>query len=223
MNDTPGMNRFLLRCLYTALSAIFAFTLLAASIGCSRQPDTRLTRIAAIVSDHPERALQDLDSINPDGLSESDRHFHDFLTIKARDKASVPNASDSLILDVIDYYSAYQSDPIYPEALYYGGRVYYELGDYPSALQYFQQALDNPGQAPDTTDLRNRLNSQIGWLLQRLRLYKKAIPYFSQMLSQKMADHDSIGIVYAQQGLGSIYYNLGTLATDDMSQNHYLE
>lgn len=217
------MNRHLLRYAHILLSAIFVLTLLAASIGCSRQPDTRLTRIAAIVSDLPERALQDLDSINPDGLSESDRHFHDFLTIKARDKASVPHVSDSLILDVIDYYSAYQSDPIYPEALYYGGRVYYELGDYPTALQYFQQALDNPEQAPDTTDLRNRLNSQIGWLLQRLRLYKKAIPYFSQMLSQKMADHDSIGIVYAQQGLGSIYYNLGTLATDDMSQNHYLE
>lgn len=173
------MNRHLLRYAHILLSAIFALALLAASIGCSRQHDTRLTRIAVSVSDHPERALQDLDSINPAGLSESDRHFHDFLTIKARDKASVPHASDSLILDVIDYYSAYQSDPIYPEALYYGGRVYYELGDYPTALQYFQQALDNPGQAPDTTDLRNRLNSQIGWLLQRLRLYKKAIPYFS--------------------------------------------
>lgn len=71
--------------------------LLAASTGCSRRPDTRLTRIAAIVSDHPEMALQDLDSINPDGLSESDRHFHDFLTIKARDKTSVPHVSDSLI------------------------------------------------------------------------------------------------------------------------------
>lgn len=110
-------------------------------------------------------ALHSLDSINPDDLSESDRHFYDFLTIKARDKAFITHESDSLILDVIDYYSAYQSDPIYPEALYYGGRVYYELGDYPSALQYFQQALDNPGQAPDTTDLKNRLNSQIGGML----------------------------------------------------------
>lgn len=216
------MNRFLLRCLYTALSAIFAFTLLAASIGCSRQPDTRLTRIAAIVSDHPERALQDLDSINPDGLSESDRHFHDFLTIKASDKASVPHTSDSLILDVIDYYSAYQSDPIYPEALYYGGRVYYELGDYPSALQYFQQALDNPGQAPDTTDLKNRLNSQIGWLLCDLRLYQRAIPYFSQMLKDKMDERDSIGIVFAQQGLGGAYYDLGTLSDIDSARRALL-
>lgn len=216
------MNRHLLRYAHILLSAIFAFTLLAASIGCSRQPDTRLTRIAAIVSDHPERALQDLDSINPDGLSESDRHFHDFLTIKARDKASVPNASDSLILDVIDYYSAYQSDPIYPEALYYGGRVYYELGDYPTALQYFQQALDNPGQAPDTTDLKNRLNSQIGWLLCDLRLYQRAIPYFSQMLKDKMDERDSIGIVFAQQGLGGAYYDLGTLSDIDSARRALL-
>lgn len=216
------MNRHLLRYAHIILSVIFALTLLAASIGCSRQPDTRLTRIAAIVSDHPERALQDLDSINPDALSESDRHFHDFLTIKARDKASVPHVSDSLILDVIDYYSAYQSDPIYPEALYYGGRVYYELGDYPTALQYFQQALDNPGHAPDTTDLKNRLNSQIGWLLCDLRLYQRAIPYFSQMLKDKMDERDSIGIVFAQQGLGGAYYDLGTLSDIDSARRALL-
>ncbi len=197
--------------------------LLAASTGCSRRPDTRLTRIAAIVSDHPEMALQRLDSINPDDLSESDRHFHDFLTIKARDKAFVTHESDSLILDVIDYYSAYQSDPIYPESLYYGGRVYSDLGDYPTALQYFQQALDNPKQAPDTTDLKSRLNSQMGVLLQKLRLYDKAIPYFSQMLSQKMKEQDSSGIVYAQQGLGIVYYNLGTMSQVDSIRNHYLE
>lgn len=196
--------------------------LLVASIGCSRRTDTRLTRIAAIVSDHPERALQDLDSINPDDLSESDRHFHDFLTVKARDKASVPHASDSLILDVIDYYSAYQSDPIYPEALYYGGRVYSDLGDYPTALQYFQQALDNPGHAPDTTDLKNRLNSQIGGMLGNLRLYDRAIPYFSQMLKDKMDEQDTICIVYAQQDLGTTYYNLGTLSDIDSTRNDLL-
>lgn len=216
------MNRHLLRYAHILLSAIFVLALLAASIGCSRQPDTRLTRIAASVSDHPERALQRLDSINPDDLSESDRHFHDFLTIKARDKASVPHASDSLILDVIDYYSAYQSDPIYPEALYYGGRVYSDLGDYPTALQYFQQALDNPGHAPDTTDLKNRLNSQIGWLLCNLRLYQRAIPYFSQMLKDKTDERDSIGIVYARQGLGTVYYNLGTLSDLDSTRTALL-
>lgn len=217
------MNHHLLRYLYTVLSAIFMLALLAASTGCSRRADTRLTRIAATVSDHPERALQSLDSINPDDLSESDRHFHDFLTIKARDKAFITHESDSLILDVIDYYSAYQSDPIYPEALYYGGRVYSDLGDYPTALQYFQQALDNPKQAPDTTDLKSRLNSQMGVLLQKLRLYDKAIPYFSQMLSQKIEEQDSSGIVYAQQGLGIVYYNLGTMSQVDSIRNHYLE
>lgn len=216
------MSRYLLRCLYTALSAIFAFALLVASTGCSRRADTRLTRIAATVSDHPERALQSLDSINPDGLSESDRHFHDFLTVKARDKASMPHASDSLILDVIDYYSAYQSDPIYPEALYYGGRVYSDLGDYPTALQYFQQALDNPGHALDTTDLKNRLNSQIGGMLGNLRLYDRAIPYFSQMLKDKMDEQDTICIVYAQQDLGTTYYNLGTLSDIDSTRNDLL-
>lgn len=205
------------------LLGILMMVLFGASTGCSRHPESRLMRISSFVSDYPERALQTLDSIDSKKLSDSDRHFYDFLTIKAKDKAFVTHDSDSLILDVIEYYSARPSDPIYQEALYYGGRVYSDLGDYPTALQYFKQALDNHGQAPDTTDLKSRLNSQMGTIYQKLRLYDKAIPYFSQMLKQKMAELDSAGIVYAQQGLGTVYYNLGTLSQVDSIRNHYLE
>lgn len=200
------------------------------SSGCSlqtksRQPGPRLLRIAGLVSDNPKRALDSLNCIDYNELSVNDRHFYDFLSIKAHDKLLINQESDSLILDVIDYYSNDISDPIYPETLYYGGRVYYELGDYPTALRYFQQALDNQGQAPDTTDLVNRLNSQIGWLLVDLRLYKDASKYFSKMLSHKMAEenNDSSGIVYAQQGLGASYYNLGTLQDNDSIAIRYLE
>ncbi|MDE6768541.1 MAG: hypothetical protein K2J78_02320, partial [Muribaculaceae bacterium] len=98
--------------------------------------------IAEIVSDHPNDALTRLSSINPDSLSEADRHYFDFLSIKAKDKAYITHTSDSLIRDVIDYASSHQKEGYYTEALYYGGRVYSDLGDYPTALQYFQETLD---------------------------------------------------------------------------------
>ena len=96
---------------------------------CSGSPDdSRLLAISGIVSDKPEEALAALDSIDPNGLSEPNRHFYDFLSIKAKDKAYVTHTSDSLILNVIDYYSRHKDSGLYPEALYYGGRVYRDIG-----------------------------------------------------------------------------------------------
>ena len=121
---------------------IASVILLLLAGGCSRSSrDPRLARIAASVSDRPEEALASLDSIDRSSLSKSDSHYYDLLTLKARDKAYIDHESDSLVLDVIDYYSSRPEDPEYPEALYYGGRVYSDLGDYPSALKYFQKAL----------------------------------------------------------------------------------
>ena len=156
--------------------------LMAVAAGCSRsEPDAALTRVAGLVSEDPKAALAMLDSVDTRQLPDADRHYHDFLFVKARDKAYVTHESDSLVLDVIDYYSSRPGDSLYAEALYYGGRVYTDLGDYPTALQYYQRALDNLVAATDTDDLRVRLNSQIGMLLETLRLDDKAVPYYRKL------------------------------------------
>ena len=183
--------------------------IIAVVAGCSRpEPDARLTQISGIVSEDPKAALSMLDSVDTRQLSDADRHYHDFLSVKARDKAYVTHESDSLVLDVIDYYSADPDGPIYAQSLYYAGRVYSDLGDYPTALQYYQKALDNLDSASDTDDLKGRLNSQTGMLLQKLRLYDRAIPYFNEVLDQKVKERDSAVIVYTLQRLGDINYNL---------------
>lgn len=123
-------------------SFVFATLLWLLTCCTGRTTDGRLVRIAAEVAVSPNEALTALDSIDPRALSDADRHFYDFLTIKARDKAYITHESDSLILSVVEYYSTQSKDTVYPEALYYGGRVYSDLGDYPTALDYFQKALD---------------------------------------------------------------------------------
>lgn len=202
------MNR-----IFTILIQVILLAILA---GCSRPaPDAALTRIDATIGTDPEKAVSMLDSIDPRKLSVSDRHFFDFLTVKAMGRAYIPHESDSLILDVIDYYSDEPTDPIYAQSLYYGGRGYSDLGDYPTALQYYQQALDNLDKSSDTDDLWGRLNSQIGMLLQDLRLYNRAIPYFDKVLDQKIKEQDSVVIVYTLQRLGDINYNLNRLDKAD--------
>lgn len=183
--------------------------LLATAVGilcsCSNNtPDQRLIRISEIVSDSPKIAIACLDSIDPKLLSEADRHLFDLLTIKANDKAYIFHKSDSLIKDVISYYERHDKDPLYAEALYYGGRVYSDLGDYPTSLRYFQNALDITP-ANENPDLRSRIASQTGRLLNYLSLRKEATPYIEEALTIEREMKDTMSIVYDLQLLGGNY------------------
>jgi hypothetical protein len=178
--------------------------------GCSnRQHDARLQQLAAQIDDDPHSAVEALDSLNSSTFSEADRHYYDLLLIKARDKAYVVHTSDSLILDVINYYADHLDDDLYAEALYYGGRVYSDMGDYPSALHYFQSALDLlPADTPNLK-LRGNVLSQTGRLLNELRLYDQAAPYIKDVIQLDSICNDSINWMYDLQLLGINSMNAG--------------
>ena len=97
---------------------------------------------AARLLDSDSAAVADslLLRVSPDSLSDADRNFHALLRVKADDKLFRKHRSDSLILPVVEYEGKHRSRGLYPEALYYAGRVYSDLGDYPTATDYFQQA-----------------------------------------------------------------------------------
>lgn len=182
--------------------------------GCSDTgQDARLKEIAEIVSDSPQEALLCLDSIDCESISDADRHYYDFLTIKAKDKAYIQHTSDSLILDVISYYENNSTNPLYAEALYYGGRVYRDMGDAPTALQYFHKALDNIPEDSRSLDLKARTLSQMGRLLQNISLYDEAIPYIEESIAIVERYNDTTNVVHNLQLLGGTYlrarkYNL---------------
>lgn len=174
--------------------------------GCSEaEHDARLKEIAEIVSDSPQEALLSLDSIDCQTLSESDRHYYDLLTIKAKDKTYIQHTSDSLVLDVISYYENNPQSSLYAEALYYGGRVYSDMGDAPTALQYFHKALDNIPEDSQSLNLKTRVLSQTGRLLQDISLYDEAIPYIEKSLNICELNKDTTNIVYELQLLGGTY------------------
>lgn len=211
-------NSLVIRLIQLTILLLFAVT------GCKRQNqyDSVLIGIAKTISDNPEQALERLDNINPNMLSDRDRHYYDFLTIKAKDKAYITHESDSLILDLLKYYESGSDAQIYNEVLYYAGRVYSDIGDYPTAMEHYQKALDNLELISGNYDLRSRINSQTAALLTKLRLYEQAIPYNSEMLEQAVMENDSLSIVYAKRSLGSIYENLGTMEETDSARNRYL-
>ncbi|MDE6279492.1 MAG: hypothetical protein K2M05_05915, partial [Paramuribaculum sp.] len=192
----------------------FSIICLLTLIGCSHpHHDSRLSSIAAIVSDSPEDARRTLDSIDRNTLTEYDRPYYDFLTIKANDNANIEHTSDSLYLTVLGYYSRNTDAEIYPEVLYYGGRVYNDIGDLPTAIKYLRMSLEE--QPEDTPDkkLRAKTLSLTGQLLDNLLLYDEAVPYVKEAIMINHNINDLTDEIDNLQLLGLIY----------MKNNNYSE
>lgn len=201
----------------TCITICIFLLLLLLAHGCSGTGhDSRLEDVASIVADSPQKAMLRLDSIDPAKLSEHDRHYYDFLSIKARDKAYILHTSDSLILDVINYYSSHRGSGLYPEVLYYGGRVNSDLGDYPTALRYFQDALDATPDDDVHLPLRGYIVSQMGGLLNQIRLYNQAIPYVEESIRIDTLTNDTFGLAHDLNLLGAIYMHQQEFDTADV-------
>ena len=205
--------------LYRLLFLTFIFTM----IGCSpRQHDKRLVSIDRTLSYSPVDALQRLDSIDYATLPETDRYYYDFLTLKAKDKCYIEHTSDSTILKLIDYYSEVDNK-LYFEALYYGGRVYSDMGDKPTALQYFHQALDNyPEDTPDL-DMKANILSQTGRLLTSINLFNEAVPYIEEAIAIDKQLGDTLNMVYDIQLLGGTYLRARELDKAELQFNKAID
>ena len=176
--------------------------------------------IDAMCDSLPRKAISMLDSIDPRPLPEKDRHRYDLLCIKSRDKAYVCHTSDSLILDVIDYYESHQDQGLYPEALYYGGRVFSDIGDLPTALEYFQKSIDATPDDEEYLRLKSSVLSQTGRLLEDIRLYKEAAKYINKAIDISIQLNDSTNILYDNIQLISLYKHCDSI---NLARKHLME
>lgn len=171
---------------------------------CSQNADERLTKVEQLTSTAPDVALDSLNKIDYNQLSDADKQYHDFLMIKTKDKAFIHHSSDSLILKVIENEGKHKGRGRYPEAMYYGGRVYHDLGDMPTALHYYQNALDLIDDNSSEFSLKGKILSQLAGVLNSLRLYDEAIPYIKEVMTLDSINRDSINYMMDIVLLGSI-------------------
>lgn len=191
---------------------IYILLLFVMLSGCgkSNRMSAAFERIDALCDSNPEQAVLALDSIDCGSLSERERHRYDLLSIKSDDKNYVRHTSDSLILDVIEYYSSHKDGRLYPEALYYGGRVYSDMGDLPTALEYFQNALDAIPDDKKNLQFRGIVLNQTGRLLHTLRLDSAAIDYLERSLAiESSLDGNDYELAFTHSLLGTCYLSIG--------------
>ena len=71
---------------------IVGLLLIILVIGCGRtSPNSALVRLEGMADVNPKEALSTLNSISKDELSNADKVYYDFLSVKLRDKAIIPH------------------------------------------------------------------------------------------------------------------------------------
>lgn len=164
-----------------------------------RHHNPQLEKISTLIETDPMVALDSLAKINHGTLDTENRHYYDFLSIKASDKAYIPHKSDSLILSVIDYYSSDKNNPLYIESLYYAGRVYSDKGDKKTAFIYFQKALELLPEDTPYPHLRSHVLSQTGRFLSDVGLFEKSLPVIRDVIKINETRGDSVNLSFNHQ------------------------
>ena len=179
--------------------------------GCSKHSSSypslhALLIVDTLVDNQPDSAMKLLlqlsDSI---GREPEDIQMHyRLLSIKARDKAYLPHLSDSLIMQVVEYYHRLPDKKnLYAEALYYAGRVHSDLQQYPRALKEFLMAAEQA----DKKDYRllRVIYSQIGNLYLRRGVSEKALEAHQLRYEYSLLTKNGRSIVYGLRDLVRTY------------------
>ena len=161
----------------TAASLCTLLLLCLCLTACRQAPCPAVLRQAdSLLRVRPDSAMALLRQAAPLMAQESEatRMYYRLLCVKAADKAYVVHTSDSLIRPAIAYYEEHRDRRHLPEAYYYGGRVYRDLGDAPQALDYLQRALDILPKGEGDM-LKSKIYSQMAMLFLYQHMYDEAL------------------------------------------------
>lgn len=164
--------------------------------------NTRLST-PGIDADAARNIYLTLKDISVDSLNEAERNFRSFLLIKSADKAYISHSNDTTYLNVKEYFRTEHTE-LYPEVLYYGGRVYSDIGDTQTALEHFTEALEKLENSKESLNLRATINSQTGRLLNEIRVYDQALGFLKESIRIGGQLKDTVGTVYDLQLAGAI-------------------
>ena len=122
-------------------------------------------------------SLNMLENIHKDvpNMRERDKMRYQLLYAKAMNKAYIDFTTDSIMLEVVDYYNSHGSNKDKLEAYYILGCVYRDLKDSPKAISCLYQATKFAGEDKFSYLMLSRIYGQIASLHATQALFNKAI------------------------------------------------
>ena len=124
--------------------------------------------------ENPDTVLTMLDCMDFNTMSKSERMHAELLRGKAMNKAYVNFTTDSVMLEVVDWYERHGNANQKMLAYYILGCAYRDLEDALSALKYLNLAVDAVDESDEDCDLNTlmRVYSQMGGLYQRVAAFE---------------------------------------------------
>lgn len=194
----------------TSLHLILLLCVLLSLFACGHKPYPHSLITADSLSNvNADSAIALLNSLKGEmrNTPEATQMYYRLLCIKANDKAYITHTSDSLILPVLHYYIDANNEQHLPEAYYYAGRVYRDLGDAPQALEYFEKATEalpeDGGYA-----LKSKIYSQMGTLFDYQDLYAEALDMYKKGGQCDSIIRDSISMIYKFRDMANMNIEL---------------
>lgn len=189
-------------CLLSYLLGIFFFS------GCAKSNPEYFSRVENIMMKEPCKALDILDSVKEkmDIESIQELMYYRLLYTEACDRCYRTNPYDSLLLEVLQYYTGRNENEKLMKACYFMARKYLEVnekGD-PAALIYLFRALELSNDCKDFSFI-GRVYYQISKSFVHMKMHDKAIRNLKTAYSYFQLGDDNTSSVDVLCKLGDIF------------------
>lgn len=188
------------------ISTIIAL-LLALFAGCKQSFSPALQKADQVLSTDTEKGSQMLDSIcqAEPNMSTADKKYYQLLKLKASDKDYQPITNQKLLIDsLVSYFEHAGEDNLLAEAYFYAGRVYYEIGDKPEALKFYQKA--NEKVAKDNYALQGDIYCQMANVYSYTELKQEALEALKHAYRADSLSGNTRNMLYDLRDMGENYY-----------------
>lgn len=190
------------------IHGIFIVTTFCLLISCKESFSPTLREADKILFEDIERGEGMLDSIynaNPN-LSAADNKYYQLLKLKADDKFYRPIDDQKEHIDsLVSYFTDAGDDGILAEAYFYAGRVYYEIGDKPEALKFYQQAAEKV--AKDNYAMQGDIYSQMANVYSYTDLNKEALAALCLAYKVDSLAGNARNMLYDIRDMGEKYFH----------------
>ena len=162
---------------YLRIQYLFLPILAFILFSCTDQhAESIITKAEQLLNTKPDSALAVLDDIreSKEDWPRSQQMRYELVYAQAQNKAYVNFTTDSIALELVDYYERHGNANEQMMANYMAGCAYRDLEDALSALKYLNLAVDAVDESDEDCDLNTlmRVYSQMGGLYQRVAAFE---------------------------------------------------
>ena len=180
-------------------------------LSCSegREHAEMLDCIDTLMNNHPDSALQMLDSLRSEKphWSKSQRMRYDLLHLKAENKSFVPLTSDSVAKNLVSYYDTWGNPNERMMAHYLLGCVYRDMGEAPQATEAYLDAIAQADTTSKDCDYftLSRIYAQMAEIYHKQLLFSYEINACKQSCRYAFLAKDTITAIFEKDTYAGIY------------------